>query len=331
MRSSLLPPFLRACALLFAGILLPVLAFASVDDEFVPEGTLFTRFSSRLETQDRAIDRGKRENALKEYVIPEASNRSQINGSIEREITRHDLRFTYGFSDNWNMSLNIPYLQMEQRSSLSTASANLQATVARLQSDKISGIGQVDLVNMHRPVFSDWNGFIWGYGLSLPGSGQQTPYHDSTTFDLGPPVRRVFIFTHYTRYTSLPRSRFDLRVLLRMGLKRSVETTSGTNQVLTPGNQVRLKLNWSQEIGAVFYGLELDRAVDRANRLDNESLSDKRNSQTLRLQLGFGNLLDLEQGPVDFPYQVQVQVETVERGFNHPFGSAVTLSLLMYF
>lgn len=313
-------------------LLLPALAPAAVDDEFVPEGTLFTGFTLRTVTQDRAISRLSKSQTFKDYAIPEASIRGQISGDIEREITRYDFRFTLGLSDTWNISLNLPLLDMKQNSTLATSgSAEAVATVARLQSDSISGIGEIEFTSLHRPVFSDSNAFIWAYGLTLPGAGQQSPYHDSSTFDLSTPVPWMFFFIHYTRYPALPRARFDVRFKVRRGIQRSVDTTTGQKQRLIPGNQILLKFNWTQDIGIFSYGFELERIDLRDNRLGGENLFDGEKAQTLRLLLGLGNLADLEEGPVGFPYQVRLEVEKVNRGFNHPFGDTLTLSLLMFF
>ncbi len=208
-------PGLRLCAaarkpalLAVLLLLLPALAPAAVDDEFVPEGTLFTRITLRTETQDRAISRLNKPDTFKDYAIPNAAIRGEISGDIEREVTRFDFRFTLGLSDSWNISLNVPWLDLKQNSTLSTSgSAEAVATVARLQSDSISGLGEIEFTNLHRPIFSDWNAFIWGYGLAYPGSSQQSPYHDSSTFDLSTPVPWSFIFIHYTRYPAPPTAR----------------------------------------------------------------------------------------------------------------------------
>jgi hypothetical protein len=313
--------------------LLPGGAGAVPEDEIVPEGVWGVRLMFRSETQDSTIDRGGRNAKLINYVIPEDDIRAEVDGQIERSIRRHDVLLTYGISDSWNLSLNVPYLEMEQDSSLTSASADpeVQAAVARLQSESLSGLGELTLTSLHRPVFSDWNSLVMGYGLNYPAGGQEQPYVGSNTFALHTPVASVFGLVHYTRYPAINRSRFDVRGWVALSLTDDVTTAQGDSRKLEQGNRVSIRAGWSQEIGSVSAGLEVEILDQRNNTLGGERLSDRLRAQFLRLHVGFGNLAELESGPMAFPYQFNIQFESLQRGTNVPDGDNVSLIFQTYF
>ncbi len=78
-------------------------------------------------------------------------------------------------------------------------------------------------------------------------------------------------------------------------------------------------------------GLELDLIDRRSNSLGGERQGDPVRAQVLRYHFGFGNLAALEQGPVAFPYRINVQFETPLRGSNVPEREGFTVYLQTYF
>lgn len=313
---------------------LPSAAFGLLEDEMVPEGKWFFRASVRQATQQKFFDRGKNEGTLKDALIPDPELRSQIEGDITREIFRTDLLFTFGVSDRWNLSLDLPYLDMTQESSLVAApSTEAAAELERqqLQSRTLSGIGDVRLTSQHRPVFSDRAGFIWGYGLIIPGGSQQTPYVDRTTFDLRSPLPAYFVFLHATGYPGGSRSRFDFRVSAEKGFRADVDTPSGERKYLDPGNRVAATVGYSREIGPVALGGEAEWRVARETSLAGERFRDTVQAFAGRFHVGYGNVAQLEEGPVVFPYQVLLEVEHVARGTNTPRGSFFSLAFQTFF
>ena len=88
MKSALLSSFLRACALLFAGILLPALTFAGVDDEaFCPHESgdyLILVFDS--ETDDGYWDEDDEGDEWEERLSQLAQLRTDISGGDLRSL-----------------------------------------------------------------------------------------------------------------------------------------------------------------------------------------------------------------------------------------------------
>lgn len=271
---------------------------------------------------------------MKNYLIREPSLREEIEGSITRSITRYDLRTTYGISDSWNISLNIPFVEINQNSTispLSGASASAQELADLLQTRTIQGVGDVELTSLHRPLFSDWNALVWGYGFTIPGESQTEPYVDATSLQLGEPAPMAFGFVHYTRFTALPRSRFDFRPFVRHMFSAPVTVASGETRRLEPVNRLSVKFDWSQELGNFVYGLGAEFMGQGEHTINGERLVDQVRGQIVRTRIGYGNMAGLEDGPQSFSYQLQLEFRSVLRAANIPHGDHMTLSILTFF
>lgn len=328
----------RAAAFIAAGMALAVLlapgvARAIPEDDVVPEGVLGIRLNLRQETQSRTIDRGSRHADLINYVIPNDTIRAEVDGTIERSIRTYDLLLTYGISDSWNLSLNLPYMELKQDSTLFTTSSDpeVQGALEGLETRRQSGLGDITVTSLHRPKFGDWNAVEWGWGVIRPTGEQEAPYVGAPTFDRRSAANSVFGFFHYTRFPAISRSRFDLRFWGAVARRDTVTVPGGERKTVDVGNRTSLRMGWAQELGPAAMGLEVDILDKRSNSVANERLQDPARAHVLRYYLGFGNMTRLESQPLAFPYQLNIQFEQVLRGTNVPDGDTVTVSLQTYF
>ena len=324
----------RLAALLVAGLLALPWPAGAVGEEIAPDGGFLTRVSLRLENQDSAFDQSGESGPMKNFLIKDPLIRDEISGDITREVTRYDLRFTYGLSDTWNLSLNLPFVEVRQNSTLTAnagASTGARETADLLQSATIQGLGDVELTSLHRPLFSDWNAFTWGYGITYPGSSQKSPYVGTTSLELGRPAPAIHMFIQYTRYPAVEHARFDFsgRVVSQLG--GAVTVPGGAERRLQRLNEGAVRMDWTHEIGYIFYGLGIEFLNQSEHTLSGQRLADQIRAQFLRLSIGMGNLAELEQGPIAFPYQLRLEFQDVQRGANIPNGSHITLSLQMFF
>ncbi len=333
LRVSTTLAILAALVFFLALFLAPPRAMALIEDDVVPEGAWGARLRLHLETQDATLDKASRFAPLINYVIPDDEIRAQVEGNIERSIQRLDFLFTYGVTDRWNLSLNIPYLELEQDSTLEPTSTDpdVVALVERLQSKKLSGTGDYTLTSLHRTIFSDWNAFLVGYGFIVPSTSQQGVYVGAPTFDTVSAVTSTFVLFHYTRYPAIHGARFDLRAWGSTGFKGRASVPDGPEKKLEPGNRISLLFAWSQEFGPVSSGLEYEFFDQRSGSLNGTRLKDQARGQYLRFQLGFGNLAGLEKGPLAFPFRFDMQIESLERGSNLPKGERILFTLQTYF
>ena len=309
------------------------LAWAVPAEEVVPAGAWFIKLTETRVTEQEAINRLKQEGALKNYVVPSEHQPEATSGEIQRSRSETEARVTYGLGDQWNLAFRVPYRQVEQSSSLAndTTDEAVQARLDTLGSETLTGVGDVRLAVLYRPIFSDRNGLVWAFGMYFPGSSQEVPYLDSSTLAIAEPVKRYLVGLQYTRYPAFPRSRFDLAVEVSNALKGPVELAGGGQGEIYPGSRVVGKLGWLQELGALSYGLESEYKTQGANRMDGNTLGDKTLRWVYRVHLGFGNLAELEAPGGGWPYRVMLGWERIHIGFNTPTDDVISLSLETFF
>lgn len=307
-------------------------ALASQDD-IVPEGAWKYEAAVFVEAQQSAYNRFGKLRSLKRLLIPKRADAKQTSGSIIRKVNRADFRFTYGVSDTWNLFLEVPYLQLEQDSSLKTSSTDplIQAQVATLRSQSLTGLGDFRMFSMHRTVFSDRNGFVVGYGLIHPIRDRDDSRPGALALALRSPHPSLSSFIHYTRYPALRRSRFDIRLQFDFGLDGHIKALDGKKRKFEGGNDLDIQLGWHKEFGAFGTGFNLNHRRKTLNRLGGGSLGDPEEETLFRLRAGYGNLVRLEQGALNFPYQLILEFDRSLDGFNVPYSDGITLSLQTYF
>ena len=308
-------------------------AFALPEEELVPGGAWFLKMTETRTTETKAIDRQGKKNALKSYVIPDPDQSEATSGSIQRERAETEARINYGLGEQWNLALRLPMRSASQQSTLAngTADETAQIRLDTLGNKEISGLGDVRLSLLFRPLYTDRNAVLWGFGLTMPGSNQHIPFVDASTLEITELVNRYSIMMQYTRFPMIARSRFDLVVIGFSGSDAKVEKAGGGQGTLEPGTEISAKMGWLQEVGAISLGLESDYRLNGANRIDGQGLYDNSLRWVYRLHMGFGNLAVLEGSGEVWPYRIMLGWEQVLRGFNTPTDAVMTLSLETFF
>ena len=332
---SRIPPLWRALVFLCC-VCAPWPASAQGgDDDLVPAGTVQARATISHETQAKAIARDSVSHGFEVYALPDPSNQSAVSGTLSRDIDESDLLLQVGITDHWNFSLLVPYVQAVQHSTLRVLDPNadpvLTATVAALQDRTVSGVGNLKFTSLHRPVFSDFNGFVWGYGYqgsTSPNTGVYTGIGSLQTRD---PYGGLFAFSHYTHYPTLARSRLDLRAEYQYPFVDRVNLPTGSRVSVEGGATTVLSVSWEHEPGIWGYGLGAQAKNSLATRLDGESQEDSVKEYVFHAQLGIGNLVDLELAPIRFPFQLLLAWDTTVYGFNTPLRDRWSFTFLTYF
>jgi hypothetical protein len=270
---------------------------------------------------------------LLDYLVLDDAVKSQIDGDVTRTVDRTDTELTYGVRDTWNLTIQVPYVKIEQNSSLTTASTDpaVQDEVARLQSRTISGMGQVRITSLHRPVFSDKHGFVWGYGVGLPVKHPLSPWAGRGTLLLDNPVPRYFGFFHYTFYPLSSDSHYDLRVEVGISGKKYLGLQDGGEGSVHMGNDGRVSLDWNRQFGPFSAGLGLHAFTQGATSLNGIRQDDGRREDGYQVMLGFGNMDDLAQRPVAFPYAIELRYEHTMTGTSTPIANWLRLGVRFYF
>lgn len=304
----------------------PAAAARPWDDEMVPDGAWLHDWALEYDEQDRAWDRAGNLKGLKSYLLSSRTLRNQTTGEVTRTATRLELGFTYGLSDSWNLRAGLPYLNLEQKSGLETGSGDplRQAEVESFDDQRLSGLGDLTLISLHRPIFDDRHGFIWGYGVRHPLQPRDAR-PGPRALALRSPNPSFLGLLHYTRYLLGRGGRVDLRAELELGIDGEIETFDGRTQPYRRGNQFEIDLGLARDFGPVTAGMGYSERRQVQDRLDGVGQEDPEVERLLLVRLGIGNLERLEERPVAFPYQFLLEFERTLEGFNVIYRNDVTL------
>lgn len=319
---------------ILAGALTAGAALGSEDD-LVPAGVVEIRTTVSHETQTKAIARDSDTHGLEVYTLPSPTSQDYVAGQLSRTIDETDLLLKVGITDRWNLSLLLPYVQATQRSDLRSTTPGrdpvLDVTVARLQNQTVSGAGNLRLTSLHRPVFTDYHGFVWGYGYQGALETNTGIYTGIGSLQTRDPYGGIYAFTHYTYYPKLARSRFDVRGEYQYPFGDMVNIPTGARVSVKGGATALLSLGWEHEPGAWGYGMALQSKTSQQTQLNGDLQEDPVKEYLFHGQLGFGNLIELEKRPLRFPYQALLTYDTTVYGFNTPLRERWSLVFLTYF
>jgi len=337
-RSLRAPPLLAlpllALALLSVGTCLLPPAARAAEDEVVPGGVWLLRLEAAREHQREALGADSITHPLRYFVLPRPVQRAAVTGDIERDVSSAEAQATFGLSDRWNLALAVPYREIRQTSTLATAStdAGLTGRLAGLQSRTVSGLGDVRLTLLHRPLFTDTDAITLGYGVIFPGSDPQSPYIGRSTLETANPYLSFHGIFRYTRYLlSVERARFDLRFHVKVAQDATVRIPDGRKVLLDPPNAAGVALGWEREFETLAYGIFLTHESSTDSQLDNTGQGDISKETRLAAQIAWGNLAGLETGRMTFPFQAGLKADAAVHGAYIPWGTRYSAFFLTYF
>ena len=325
--------FLAVLAALFTGRSMAHAQGMEKNQEVVPEGKLMFQAGWATHTQRQGIGRTGKTVSLLELLVLDGADSAQIGGTVEREYRRLDLLFRFGFSDNWNVTLEMPYVWIEQKSSLFKASGgtSVDQQIQRLSSRSISGPGSLRLSSLHRGFFRDVEAFSWGYGFSLPMGSPKSPHAGKGTLFLDTPFREVFTFVQYDRFFLSFPGKLEFFSEFKGVMDEPLQDLDGKTVTINPGNKLSLWMKWEQDFGPVFTSLGWRVVRQRASSIGKDKQNDKTKENAFGFKLGLGNLPKLEKGPLAFPYLIYLQYEKTLNGFNIPLRTEAGIFLKAYF
>jgi hypothetical protein len=310
-------------------------AVRAAEDDFVPAGIF--RFSAAVshETQTKAVARDSVNHGLEVYALPNPADARKVTGTLSREINETDLQLQLGLTDRWNVSLAVPYVQAIQHSTLRVndpaADPALTATVANLNERTVSGMGNFRLTSLHRPIFTDANAVVWGWGFTESPERNTGVYTGTGSLQTRDPYGSLFGLFHFTHYPQQVRGRFDLRAEYILPLIDKVNLPTGQRVSILGAPGVLTSAGWEHEPGAWGYGLRVDQKATLQSRLDGESQEDPVKEWIFHAQLGYGNLIALEAAPIRFPYQVSLTWDATFFAYNAPIRDRWGLLFFTYF
>lgn len=267
-------------------------------------------------------------------AVPSRDARNHLSGELSRDWQTLTLRSQVGLSEDWNLDLQVSQVSVSQTSSLQAQDGNTAAqdAVDAFGDEQLDGLGDLRLGLIRRSVFSDRHGYQWGFGLTMPLEDQQSDYVGRYTLATSQTGTTLHLAMHYTYFPpGLPRARLDLRPMFIAPLSGPVTLPDGRERTYHAGNAANVNVSWQQEFSALTLAWELEHHNQLTSTLTEIEQGDPTQTEWARLRLGWGNLSELEAGPVPLPYRVDLTLERAYWAYNAPTGTAYRLGLLLYF
>lgn len=321
----------RCLVFLLVGLLFAPWASAQ-EMEFMPGGAWSVRLSQSSLAYDRVNSRVRTSRAL---LVDELNNAQlepgQVLGQISRSETRQVAELTLGWSDDFNLRLNVPQVTKERTSDLSYAMGDTEAAAFAedQQTTSSSGTGDMELIAWWRHVHSDYN--FMASGLFFQSDSGEANFDDPNALRLGQGMQQFGGRVAWDAYLSGTRLMFRSRV--QMAYFLSSETQDASGETVTVH---RTYSNWARsamihQLGPIYWGIELEYVESAPTFLDNLNLRDNQQGLFNRFLLGGGSLRALESDPSTFPWNLEVAVDRAYWGTNLPLGSRLNVALSLYF
>lgn len=305
---------------------------ASVD-LMVPEGVIMLDAALAVQQQDRGISTHGTVGGLREWAFRSERERREVTGDLTRGVTWLTVAAQYGMSDTWNLRLEVPYGQLSQTADLSvdTTSPELAARAATLETETLSGLGDVRLSSLLRPLYTDASSLVVGLHVTVPGSAQDNPYIGRPTLMLAQPLPALRASVHYTYFPEAARSRWDVVGSWKRYGRGTVDTPLADNRSLVLPDESTFSLHWAQDLRSMNFGIGVRHELSINTVLDGKNLADDALAWIVQAEIGGGNLAVLEEQPVALPQAWRIAIDHTAAGFNVPLGTQVALRYQLYF
>lgn len=288
----------------------------------IPEST--ERLEIRMEhipSYREVYGRYEKRVPLHEWLLENES--ASVSGTMSRSETRIHFAYDWGWTSEWTVSAESAVVHKSQTASLSGGSG-----LELPESGTVTGLGDTT-VSLRKELFTSTTWYsVGGMQLVLPtGTAGKAIGHSPNA--IGDRQTDVGGFFRFTWYPLAPgwRNGFGLRALAQ--LKGTRKNYQGERVIHYPGNQTEAYYNWSYEGSNLFFGAELKR-IERGAATVGTSQHNPLLVDQGTLEVGFGNLTDLEKHPLPLPWQFRLSWSKYLRARHAPVAPTLGLTLMLF-
>ena len=317
---------------LFLALILPATISAFELESRIPASVweLRIRFQS-TPAYSKAFNGYGQEAPLHQLMLWDREWRDSVGGELQREEQRIEFIVGYGLTEKWMLEATVPLVQKKQSSSLNIESATSiqQKVLDSLASDTQSGPGDINLqLGKDLTASTKWYN-RGGFTFRLPTGTSGTPRGIASNA-IGEGHSSVGVFFHFNWYPLTHGIRNGIRLAASNELVGRRETLEGEKVYYSAGHSADIFYNWSIERQNIFAGTELHYFQQSESKLP----LGKSNAAFLKeisFEIGYGNLSELEQKALSFPWQVRLGYTRPIEGQNTPVADRWRLSSIFYF
>ena len=190
-----------------------------------------------------------------------------------------------------------------------------QKVISNLASEEVNGLGDITLqFGKDLSYSTTWHN-RGGFTTRLP-TGNKGKRQGISSNSIGEGHGSVGAFLHVTWYPLVHGIRNGFRIEGKNELTGKRETLEGENVYYSAGHRADLYYSWSIERQNIFAGTELHFFQQSESKLPTGK-SNVSFLKEMNFEFGYGNLSELEQKPLSYPWQVRL-------GYTRPFAGQNT-------
>lgn len=302
----------------------------SMSPEFVPPGvslaTLKTIRSSYNSFFSSGNDTSSALDVMKDRNhIPD----DDLYGSITDETTTVQLSYQYGLFNAINVGLLVPLIHSNRSSSVTLVDPSQFDFAESAGSAEASGIGDIEIITLWRPVYTDVLDFQ--LGLALNGDNGSHNSDDYKKMPLGSGSKELSILLKLYLYSIDSKLRLSLDMEYELTADATVKTNDGRSVTKSQENYLSAILDVGTETGSIGYGGGTQIQSSGITKLDGESLKNGYLGYSIRAFFSIGNLNLLENKVVNHPWEIRILAEKRLAGANATDLQELSIQLSTYF
>ena len=304
--------------LIFLLFLLPPTIPAIKLENRMPESVWQAEISLKIvPSYSRAFNGYGEEAPLQNLMLWDRGWYDLVEGELKREEKRLELKLAYGLTEDWVVEAMIPMVQKIQSSSLKfdAGTPDQQKVISNLSSEELNGLGDINIqFGKDLSYSTTWHN-RGGFTIRLP-TGNKGMRRGISSNSIGEGHGSVGAFIHVTWYPLVHGFRNGFRIEGKNELTGERETLEGEKVYYSAGHRADLYYSWSIERQNVFAGTELHYFQQSESKLPTGE-SNASFLKEINFEFGYGNLSELEQKPLSYPWQVRI-------GYTRPFAGQNT-------
>ena len=318
--------------LLFLLVLLPPTLSAIQLEDPMPESVWQAEIILKIiPSYSRAFNGYGEEASLKNLMLWDRGWYNLVEGELKREEKRLELKMAYGLTEDWVLEAMIPMVQKIQFSSLKfdSSTTEQQKVISNLVSEELNGLGDINIQFGKHLSYSSTLHNLGGFTIRLP-TGNKGTRRGISSNSIGEGHGSVGVFFHITWYPLLHGVRNGFRIEGKNELTGERETLEGEKVYYSAGHIAELYYSFSVERQNIFAGTELHYFQQSESKLSTGK-SNESFLKEINFEFGYGNLSELEQKPLSYPWQVRLGYTRPFAGQNQPLIHSWELSSTFLF
>jgi hypothetical protein len=302
----------------------------------IPPGVSQVELRQELQPETKeAFAPGFGNSSLKRLILGSTELAEAFQGEVRRSNSLTIVRLNYGWSPAWTLGVTLPWEQRQQNSSLSLknpngATAEQQAIARNVGDENVSGLGDVTL----HFRYEMWSSYSWLITLEPRlrlGTGSVGTAQGPYPIAIGDGQNDVGAVAHLQWYPQSALSAMQhVRVEGMNQFQGERETLTGEKRFYAPGNIFDLRYGWTLGLESWLLGAEFQYFWQGATSLDGQQ-NDTRRLYQWAVEAGWGNLSELNRGPVAYPWQAKLGTKQPIFGENLPKRAVWYLSGELFF